>query len=68
MSLNSAFGEEGRTFFHEFSKLSDKYDETECNDQYDKIVSKYDENSDIKLGSLFHIIKETKDKYNKLNK
>lgn len=68
MSLNSAFGEEGRTFFHEFSKLSDKYNETECNDQYDKIVSKYDENSDIKLGSLFHIIRETKDKYNKLNK
>lgn len=64
MALNSTFGEEGRTYFHEFSKLSDKYDETECNTQYDSIINNYNEGSDIKLGSLIHIINETKNKYN----
>lgn len=58
MALNSGLGEDGRTFFHEFSKLSDKYDEDECNTQYDNIISHYDGNSDITLGTLFHIIDE----------
>jgi hypothetical protein len=61
MALNSSFGEEGRGLFHEFSKLSDKYDEVECNTQYDNIVSHYDVDSEITLGTLFHIIKEAKD-------
>jgi hypothetical protein len=61
MALNSAFGEEGRTYFHEFSRLSDKYDETECDTQYDNIVANYTEDSDIKLGSLIHIIEEAKE-------
>lgn len=64
MALNTTFGEEGRTYFHEFSKLSDKYDETECDTQYDSIINNYNEGSDIKLGSLIHIINETKNKYN----
>lgn len=58
MALNAGFGNDGRTYFHEFSKLSDKYDEDECNTQYDNIVSHYDGNSDITLGTLFHIINE----------
>ena len=58
MALNSGLGEDGRTFFHEFSKLSDKYDEDECNTQYDNIISHYDGDSDITLGTLFHIIDE----------
>lgn len=58
MALNSGLGEEGRTYFHEFSKLSDKYNEDECNTQYDNIISHYDGNSDITLGTLFHIIDE----------
>ena len=58
MALNSGLGEDGRTFFHEFSKLSDKYDEDECNTQYDNIISHYDGDSDITLGTLFHIINE----------
>ena len=58
MALNSGLGEDGRTFFHEFSKLSDKYNEDECNAQYDNIISHYDGNSDITLGTLFHIINE----------
>jgi hypothetical protein len=61
MALNSAFGEEGRTYFHEFSRLSDKYDERECDTQYDNIVANYTEDSDIKLGSLIHIIEEAKE-------
>ena len=58
MALNSGLGEEGRTYFHEFSKLSNKYNEDECNAQYDNIISHYDGNSDITLGTLFHIIDE----------
>ena len=61
MALNSGLGEDGRTFFHEFSKLSDKYNEDECNTQYDNIISHYDGDSDITLGTLFHIINETTD-------
>ena len=61
MALNSGLGEDGRTFFHEFSKLSDKYNEDECNTQYDNIISHYDGDSDITLGTLFHIIKEATD-------
>lgn len=61
MALNSGLGEEGRTYFHEFSKLSDKYNEDECNTQYDNIISHYDGDSDITLGTLFHIINETTD-------
>ena len=61
MALNSGLGEDGRTFFHEFSKLSNKYNEDECNAQYDNIISHYDGDSDITLGTLFHIINETTD-------
>ena len=62
MALYSGFGENGRKYFHEFSKLSYKYDETECNQQYDNIISHYDNNNDITLGTLIHIINETKQK------
>ena len=58
MALNSGLGDDGRTYFHEFSKLSDKYDEDECNTQYDNIISHYEGGSDITLGTLFHIINE----------
>lgn len=61
MALNSGLGEDGRAFFHEFSKLSDKYNEDECNTQYDNIISHYDGDSDITLGTLFHIINEATD-------
>lgn len=60
MSLNSAFGEEGRTYFHKFSSLSDKYNEEDCNKQYDSIISNYGTTSDVKLGTLFHIINQVK--------
>ena len=59
MALNAGLGDDGRTYFHEFSKLSDKYNEDECNTQYDNIISHYDGNSDITLGTLFHIINES---------
>ena len=61
MALNSTFGEEGRELFHQFSRLSNKYDEVECNTQYDNIVSHYDADSEITLGTLFHIIKDAKE-------
>ncbi len=62
MALHSGFGENGRGYFHEFSKLSYKYDEAECNQQYDNIISHYDNNNEITLGTLIHIINETKEK------
>lgn len=62
MALNSRFGEDGRKLFHEFSKFSEKYDESECNQQYDNIVNHYDSNCEITLGTLIHIINETKNK------
>lgn len=62
MALNSRFGENGRKFFHEFSKFSEKYDESECNQQYDNIVNHYDSDGEITLGTLIHIINETKNK------
>lgn len=62
MALYSGFGENGRGYFHEFSKLSYKYDEAECNQQYDNIISHYDNNNDITLGTLIHIVNETKNK------
>lgn len=62
MALNSRFGEDGRKFFHEFSKFSEKYDESECNQQYDNIVNHYDSDGEITLGTLIHIINETKNK------
>lgn len=62
MALYSGFGENGRGYFHEFSKLSYKYNETECNQQYDNVISHYDSNNDITLGTLVHIINETKNK------
>lgn len=61
MALNASFGDNGRTYFHEFSKFSNKYDKNECDKQYDNIVSHYDKNSDITLGTLFHIINEAKE-------
>jgi hypothetical protein len=64
MALNTSFGEEGRSYFHEFSKLSNKYDETECNTQYDNIVSHYEGHSEVTLGTLCHIVNEVKNKYN----
>ena len=64
MALNTSFGEDGRSYFHEFSKLSNKYDETECNTQYDNIVSHYEGQSEITLGTLCHIVNEVKNKYN----
>ena len=62
MALNASLGDNGRTYFHEFSKFSNKYDEVECNMQYDNIISHYDENSEITLGTLCHIINEAKKK------
>lgn len=61
MALNNEFGENGRALFHELSRLSKKYDEEECNKQYDDIVSRYSDKSDVTLGTLHHIIKEAKE-------
>ena len=65
MALNTGLGEDGREIFHEISKLSDKYDELECDNQYDAFRRTYENGCDVTLGSLFHIIKEAKE--NKFN-
>lgn len=32
------FGEGGRDFFHKVSKISSKYNQKDCDDQYDKCL------------------------------
>ena len=65
MSLSTLGDEKGRHYFHQFSSLSNKYDEDECNRQFDEIMSHYGEKNDFTLGTVFHIIKEAKE--NKFN-
>ena len=60
MSLCSEFGESGRQYFHSISSLSPKYDRSECDNQYDKIVESYGSGNDIGLGTLMYMFNEAK--------
>ena len=57
MSLNATFGEDGRKYFHTLSALSPKYDSYECDEQYDKIVEHYTDDTSFSLGTLMHYFK-----------
>jgi hypothetical protein len=52
--------DKGREYFHAFSKLNKAYNESECNDQYDKMLSYIDKN-DVNIVSLQYLY----DKYSK---
>lgn len=60
MSLLTLGEEKGRYYFHAFSSLSQKYDKHECDEQFNKIISSYEENNEYTLGTVFYLIKETK--------
>ena len=61
MSLNSSLGEKGRKYFHELSSMSKKYNKCECDNQYDEVINRYSEGSDVSLGTFFHIVNNAKD-------
>lgn len=53
-ALANELGEQGRDFFHRLSNKSKKYDEQECNDKYDEMITNrglYNYN----LATIFHI-------------
>jgi KaiC/GvpD/RAD55 family RecA-like ATPase/predicted XRE-type DNA-binding protein len=54
-ALNDYLREEGRDFFHRISIMSDKYEESECDKQYDSILNS--SRSGIKVGTFFYIAK-----------
>jgi hypothetical protein len=49
-------GEKGRSFFHQISKISKKYDESEAENKYTSLLEKYD--GETKLGTLFFIARK----------
>lgn len=55
MSL-STLGDKGRTLFHQISSISDKYNEQECDAQYDAIVEHYDGNNDFSIGTVVSVL------------
>ena len=53
-ALANELGEQGRDFFHRLSNKSKKYDEQECNDKYDEMITNrgmYNYN----IATIFHI-------------
>lgn len=55
MSL-STLGDKGRMLFHEISRLSDKYNEQECDEQYNAIVEHYDGNNEFSIGTAISVL------------
>ena len=67
MSLSALGEEKGRYYFHQFSSLSNKYDEVECNKQFDEIISRYGENNKFTLATAVDMIKEIVSNNSKAN-
>ncbi len=55
-AIESEFGEGGRTYFHEISRLNPDYNAETCNEQYDKCIK--NNSSGITIKTLFHIAKQ----------
>ena len=58
MSL-STLGEAGRSYFHELSSTSSKYDPATCDEQFDRVLSSYSSNNEFSLGTAIKIIKDS---------
>ena len=58
MSL-STLGEAGRSYFHELSSASSKYDPATCDEHYDRVLSSYSSNNEFTLGTAIKIIKDS---------
>ena len=55
-ALANTFGENGRTFFHEISALSPKYDRKEADSKYSSCLRQG--NGAVTIDTLFHLAKE----------
>ena len=55
-ALAEALGEQGRKFFHDLSRLCPKYDEEECDKQYNKCLNS--KGSGITVRTFFQMAKE----------
>jgi predicted P-loop ATPase len=55
-AIESEFGESGRNYYHEISRINTDYNAAVCNQQYDKCVK--NNNSGITIKTLFHIAKQ----------
>jgi hypothetical protein len=58
--LNSEFGEEGRELFHIISSQSSKYDESECDEMFDRMNNRHYER--LGIGTLYYLYDEAKKK------
>ena len=55
-AIVDGLGEEGRQVFHDLSRLCPKYDEAECNKQYNNCLNA--RGSGVNVGTFFHMAKE----------
>ena len=55
-ALVSAFGEEGRSYFHRFSQFYPGYDPQECDAKYDECLRSG--RNDVSLGTLFKLVRD----------
>ncbi|MDD2635950.1 MAG: VapE family protein [Bacteroidales bacterium] len=55
-SIESEFGESGRSYYHSVSQFSENYNYEKCNEQYDKCVK--NNSSGITIKTLFHYAKQ----------
>ncbi len=51
-------GETGRSYFHRLSSTSSKYDPQECDEEFDKIISKYGTTNTASLGTAINIVRD----------
>lgn len=67
-ALAQEFGEAGRAYFHELSKISQKYDPAECDRKFDNCLKT--NRGDVTFGTIIHLAKQagiripTPDTYN----
>jgi len=55
-SIESEFGESGRSYYHSVSQFSENYNYEKCNEQYNKCVK--NNSSGITIKTLFHYAKQ----------
>ncbi len=54
----ASIGEAGRSYFHRLSSTSSKYDSQECNEEFDKILTKYGSTNTASLGTAINIVRD----------
>lgn len=55
-ALGQEFGEAGRVYFHELSKISPKYDPVDCDKKFDNCIRT--NKGDVTFGTIVHLAKE----------